>query len=234
MLVPVPFFCHLQLFFSSISYRSASLFALFSATLCPRDLLFFHECVEHSVVRRDLYPLSFLFRVFPGVYGALSPAASHGLLPPGFRGSVPLSAFPLIIFSVITFFRTAIVFLTLDSLFLLWDEHEDDRDTLCMVPESKRDRGFRCYRSFITAFVFIIISIRGRGCDILSYLHPSNTLFTPHLLCVLCRTLATDVNMHDLIASMIALLISSWYFLDWWLSAGWAGAPPHFIAHTTH
>ena len=31
------------------------------------------------------------------------------------------------------FFSTAVVFLTLDSLFLFQDEQEDDRDTLCIV-----------------------------------------------------------------------------------------------------
>ena len=35
------------------------------------------------------------------------------------------------------FHLSLVVFLTLDSLFLLWDEHQDDRDTLCIVPELK-------------------------------------------------------------------------------------------------
>ena len=52
-------------------------------------------------------------------------------------------------------------------------------------------------------------------------IHPSISLSTHHL-CVLCRTFANDVNMHDLgvcsppnghkIASVIAMLITSWYF----------------------
>ena len=33
-------------------------------------------------------------------------------------------------------FKTAVVFLTLDSPFLR-DEHEDEKDTLCIVPELK-------------------------------------------------------------------------------------------------
>ena len=35
------------------------------------------------------------------------------------------------------FFRTAVVFLTLDRFLLLSGEHEDDRDTLCMVVGSR-------------------------------------------------------------------------------------------------
>ena len=55
-----------------------------------------HECVEHFIDCIDLYPLSFRFRLLPGVCGALSPAAPRGLLSPGFRRAIPLSAFPLI------------------------------------------------------------------------------------------------------------------------------------------
>ena len=60
-------------------------FCTFSATLRPRNFLSFHPYVEHLVVRRDLCPFSFGFRMFQSVYGALSSAASRGLLPPGFR-----------------------------------------------------------------------------------------------------------------------------------------------------
>ena len=35
------------------------------------------------------------------------------------------------------FFKTAVVFLTLDLFLLLSGEHEDDRDTLCMVLGSR-------------------------------------------------------------------------------------------------
>ena len=58
----------------------------------------------------------------------------------------------------------AFSFLKLDLFLLLSGEHEDDRDTLCMVPWVKRGRGFRCLRSFITALFHIIIFItRERG-----------------------------------------------------------------------
>ena len=59
--------------------------ALSSAALYPRDFLLFHQCVEHSAVRRDLCPLSLKLRMIPSVHGAVSSAASRGLLPPGFR-----------------------------------------------------------------------------------------------------------------------------------------------------
>ena len=89
-------------------------------------------CVEHSVVRRDFYPLSFRFCVFPGEHGALSFAASRGV--PVFRGAVPLSTFSnLSFFSIMASFRTAVVFSTIDRFLLLSGEHEDDRETLCMV-----------------------------------------------------------------------------------------------------
>ena len=45
----------------------------------------------------------------------------------------PLCHFTL--FSVMAFISTTVVFITLDSLFLLWDEHEDESETVCIVPE---------------------------------------------------------------------------------------------------
>ena len=140
-LVLVPFF---SLFISSCLFKhitqvSFSFWAFF-ATLCPRDFLLFHQCVKHFVVRRDLCPLSFRFRVLPGVYGALSAAASHGLLPTGFRWAVTLPTLPPFIFSVMAFFRTAVVFLTLDLFLLLSGGHEDDRNTLCMFLGQKGPR----------------------------------------------------------------------------------------------
>ena len=72
-----PFFKHIV----QVGYS----FCAFLATLCPRDFLCIHQSVKHSEVRRDLCPLSFRFRMYQGVYETLSPAASRGLLPPGFR-----------------------------------------------------------------------------------------------------------------------------------------------------
>ena len=70
----------------------------FPAALGPRDFLFFHERIERFTFCRDFYPLFSRFRLLLGVHGALSPAAPLGLLPPGFRGDIPLSAFPPITF----------------------------------------------------------------------------------------------------------------------------------------
>ena len=67
-------------------------------TLVPRDFLFFDKCINRFKFCRDIFPLTFRFCMLPGVEGALSPAASRGLLPPGFRGPKPLSAFPLFTF----------------------------------------------------------------------------------------------------------------------------------------
>ena len=45
--------------------------------------------------------------------------------------------FHLSLFSVMAPFETAVVFFTLDRFPLLWREHEDDKGTLCIVPEFK-------------------------------------------------------------------------------------------------
>ena len=68
------------------------------AVLGPRDSLFLHECIERFTFCTNLFPLSFWFRVLPGVYRALSPAASRRLLLPGFRGAIPPSVFQFVIF----------------------------------------------------------------------------------------------------------------------------------------
>ena len=54
--------------------------------------------------------------------------------------------------------------------------------------------------------------------------HPSISLSTLHFRCVLCCTVATDVNIHDVgvcfppngleVASMISRLTTSWYFFN--------------------
>ena len=95
-LIPDPFFFLFiwSCFFSSMSYRSASLFCTFSAAFCPCAFLLLHECVEYSVVRSDLNPHSSGFHVLPSVYRALP----CGLQPSCFRGGIPLSTVPLVFF----------------------------------------------------------------------------------------------------------------------------------------
>ena len=63
----------------------------------------------------------------------LSPTTSRKLLPPRFRDSIPF-----IIFLCHNLVQNRNCFFTLDSLFLEWDEHENDGDTLYFVPELKR------------------------------------------------------------------------------------------------
>ena len=195
-------------------------FCTFPAALGPCDFLFLHECVEHFIVCRDLYPLSFRFRLLPGVHGALSPAVPRGLLPPGFRGTIPFSAFSTYHFSLSwPFSETAVVFLTLDRFPLLWAEHEDDRDTLCIVPEFKGAAA-----SDVTDHSLLLSSSSSspqeeEGVKFSLTLHPFISLVTLHFLCVRCKTLATEANIHDFgvrsplngltIASMIALLTTS-------------------------
>ena len=63
------------------------------------DLLFFHKCINSFTFCRDFFPLTFGFYMLPSVQAALHPAAALcGLLPPGFRGAIPFSAFPPITF----------------------------------------------------------------------------------------------------------------------------------------
>ena len=82
---------------------------------------------------------------------------------------------------------------------------------------AKRGRGSQCLRSFITALLFIIISIRGRRCVSLS----------PSILSFLCWFLFLWVCVAGLwpprsvlppkgftIASMIAPSTTSWYFYN--------------------
>ena len=98
-LIPVPF---LFLFICSCTFKHciqvSFSFRTLLAVLGPRDSLFFHECIERFIFCTNLFPLSFWFRVLPGVYRALSPAASRRLLLPGFRGAIPPSVFQFVIF----------------------------------------------------------------------------------------------------------------------------------------
>ena len=127
--------------------------------------------------------------------------------------------FHLSFFSVMAFFRTAVVFLTLDRFPLLSVLAEDDKDHLVHGSWVKRGHGCRCLRSFTTALFFIII----RRCTCLSHPPSFHLFINSFFVCVLCRTLATEVNMYDFgrrfplngftIASMIALWTTWWYFL---------------------
>ena len=85
--------------------------------------------------------LSFHFRV-----GLASSHVSWELCPPSPPAGCchRVFVFPyqsllrhLSLVSVMARFRTAVVFSTLDSLFLLWNEHEAERETLCIVSELK-------------------------------------------------------------------------------------------------
>ena len=79
----------------------------------------------------------------------------------------------------------------------LWREHEDDRDTLRMVPELKK----RAAASDVTDHSLLFSSHHNlpEERQKLSLIpHPFISLLTPHFLCEPCRTLVTDVNIHDL------------------------------------
>ena len=127
------------------------------------------------------------------------------------------------LFSVMARFRTVVVFSTQDSLFLFWNDHEDERDTLCIVPELKEAAS-----SDVDNLSSPFSSSASPSEDECSRLplinHSFVFLFTSHFLGVLKRTFATDVNMHDLgvcsppngrkIVSAIASSATLWYFFD--------------------
>ena len=142
-------------------------------------------------------------------------------LPAGCCHLVFVAPYHSLLFHVSLF---SVIFQNRSCLFVHWTvyDHDDDRDTLRTVPELNEATA-----SSITNHSSLLSSSSSSLSDeesatILFY-HPSISLFTSHFLCVLCRSLATDVNMHDLgvcsppigrtIASRIAQLTTSWYFL---------------------
>ena len=77
------------------------------------------------------------------------------------------------------------------------EEHEDERDTRCMVSELK-EAVASDFSSHSSLHSSLSSSTKGRSSRLPLIIHPPISLFTPHFLCVLCRTFATDANMHDL------------------------------------
>ena len=144
-----------SLFICSCFLKRAEQFSFsffgFSAALCPRDFLFL------SRVRRDLSLSTSLWASHVPKHlwrfvlcPPLLPAGCYHL---AFVDPYHSLLFHLSCFSVVASFRTTVVFLTMDRLPLLGDEHEDGRDTLCIVSE--------CWQSFITTFIVFKIIIRG-------------------------------------------------------------------------
>ena len=100
-------------------------------------------------------------------------------------------------------------------------QHADDRDTLCILElKGTTASGITNHSSLLSSSSSSPSEEEGAVFPLI--IHPSIFLFNSHFLCVRCRTLATDVNMHDkgvcsppngrTEASMIALLTTSWYF----------------------
>ena len=134
---------------SCIVCKSASLFAL------SLPLLF--HVISFTIAWIASYSAETSFHL---PFGFACSRASGELCPPPLLAGcchlvfvVPCHSllFHLSLFSVIAFFRTAVVFSTLDSLLLLWDEHEDDRDILCTVPELKGFRFFSFRSSLLSS-----------------------------------------------------------------------------------
>ena len=157
--------------------------------------------------------------MFPSVYGALSPAAFRGLLPPGF-----VEPYHSLHFAALYISKTAVVFSTLDLfLLLLSGEHEDDRDTLCMVPGLKGAGAASVSNHSLLLCSSSSFPSEEEGVCFSFTHHPVISLLIPLSLYVCSRTLATEFSIHDFgvcfppngftSASMIAPLTTPWYFL---------------------
>ena len=217
-LIPVPFF---SLFICSCFQASRTERLLFLRFLCrslttnfsflsslrralcsPQRFLF----TFLSVLRVPKHLRSFALRCFPRVAATCLSWS---------RTIIYFS-----IFHFVAFFNTAVVFLTLDLFHLLSGEHEDDRDTLCMVLGS---RGAAASHVSDHSLRHCSISSSSpeekEGVCFSLTRHPFISLLIPLFLCMRCRTLTTEVNMHDFgvcfppngftMASMIALLTTS-------------------------
>ena len=203
---------------STIFYNSASLFVL------SRQHLFHVFDFSFTAVPTASAEISLHFP-----FGLEMSHVSCELCPPSppagccHRDIVfPYHSLPchLCLFSVMARFKTAVVFLTFDCLPILWEEHEDERETRCMVSESKDAASSDdCSHSSLLSSLSSSSS-EGQGPKLPLFIHPSISLFTLHFLCVLCRIVATDhvlgvcspPNGRD-IAPTIAMLTTSWYFL---------------------
>ena len=100
--------------------------------------------------------------------------------------------FHLSLFSVMAL-STNVVFSTLDSLFLLRDEHEDVRVTLCTVPELKEAASTDTSKH--SSHFFCVHHHQRMRVECSLSCHPSFHLLAHSST---SRTLPTVVNMHDL------------------------------------
>ena len=124
--------------------------------------------------------------MLPGVFRVLSPAAPSGCCHLVFVGPYDSLLFHLSLFCVMALFRTAVVFLTLDRIPLLRGKHEDDRDSLCIVPEFKGAAA-----SNLTDHSSLLSSSSSspseeEGVKISLTLHSFISLLTLHFLCIRC------------------------------------------------
>ena len=122
---------------SSIVYKSASLFALSLPLLFHVIFFSFTSALIASYSAETSFHLPFGFACSHATWELYNPLHPAGCCHLVFVVSYQSLLFHLSLFSVMAFFSTAVVFLTLDSLFLFQDEQEDDRDTLCIVSELK-------------------------------------------------------------------------------------------------
>ena len=198
-----------------------SLRTIFAAVV-PRILLFFHR--DHHCVHLcgNFSPLSLRHGDVSRIVRTLTTFTSCWLLPSGLCSSVHSLPCHLSRFSVMARFGTAVVFVTLDSILPSLEEHEDGKETWCMVSESKEAvASDSCsHSSLFSSMSSSPAWCRSSRLPLIN--HPSISLSTLHFRCVLCCTVATDVNIHDVgvcfppsgleVASMIARLTTSWSF----------------------
>ena len=84
--------------------------------------------------------------------------------------------------------RLLSLFFTFDNLSRLEEEHEDERDTWCMVFELKESAASdgSSHSSLHSSLSSSSSSTQGKCSGLRSISHPSISLFTHHLFCVFC------------------------------------------------
>ena len=132
------FFSSVAAFFKHCVQVSIS-FCTFSAALGPHGFCFLSRVLRalHSL-QRPLSTFLYVSRA-PKCPRSFVHRFARGLLPREFRGVILLSAFPPITFLCHgPFSKLQLSFQHRTVFLFLWREHEDNRDTLCMVPELKK------------------------------------------------------------------------------------------------
>ena len=125
---------------SKIVKSSASLFELSLPPLCQMFFFSFTDALGASTSDVTSFHFPFGFAWSHVSWELCPPLLPAGCCHRVFVVPYQSLLFHLSFFSVTARFRTAVVFLTIDSLCLLWDAHEDERETCALLLSFKRPR----------------------------------------------------------------------------------------------